>query len=66
MSLKAQPILAIPEETQRIAKTAFPKGNRYMTMRDVFGTIYTDELFEDLYPVRGQPALGAGHNYAIR
>jgi transposase len=33
-----------------------PEGNRYLEMRDVLGTIYTDELFADLYAQRGQPA----------
>jgi transposase len=39
-----------------VAHAAFPKGNRYLEMRDVLGTIYTDELFADLYPSHGQPA----------
>ena len=56
MSLQPNPILPVPEETVRVARAAFPKGNRYLEMRDVLGTIYTDELFADLYPHRGQPA----------
>ena len=56
MSLQPTPINPVPEETARVARAAFPKGNRYLEMRDVLGTIYTDELFADLYPVRGQPA----------
>jgi transposase len=39
-----------------VARAAFPKGNGYREMRDVFGTIYTDELFADVYPSHGQPA----------
>jgi transposase len=46
----------VPEETARVARAAFPKGNRYLEIRDVLGTIYSDELFADLYPQRGQPA----------
>jgi transposase len=47
----------IPELTERTARSAFPKNdNVYMKMRDVFGTVYTDEQFADLYPQRGQPA----------
>ena len=47
----------IPELTERIARAAFPRNdNVYMKMRDVFGVIYTDEQFGDLYPQRGQPA----------
>ncbi len=45
----------VPEETARVGHAAFPKGNRYLQMRDVLGTIYTDELFADLYPQKGQP-----------
>lgn len=56
MSLHPTPINPVPEETARVARAAFPKGNRYLEMRDVLGTIYTDELFADLYPQRGQPA----------
>jgi len=37
-------------------RAAFPKGNIYIHLRDTLGTIYQDELFDDLYPNRGQPA----------
>src|SRR5262245_7233130 len=56
MSLHPKPIGEIPEETRRIAQTAFPKGNLYMKMRDELGTFYRDEDFEKLYPCNGQPA----------
>jgi len=56
MSMHPSPLSPVPEETARVARAAFPKGNRYLEMRDVLGTIYTDELFADLYPRRGQPA----------
>jgi transposase len=56
MSLHPEPIGSIPEETARVAKAAFPKGNPYMKMRDEFGTFYQDEDFENLFPRRGQPA----------
>ena len=56
MSLHPSAIPPVPQETARVAHAAFPKGNRYRQMRDVFGTIYTDELFADLYPSHGQPA----------
>ena len=57
MSLKPQPIPAIPEETKRIAKAAFPKGNIYMRMRDEMGTFYQEEQFASLFPNQGQPAV---------
>ena len=57
MSLKPEIIPPVPEETARIARAAFPKGNRYMMMRDIFGTFYQDEDFSPIFPTRGQPGL---------
>ena len=45
MSLHPQPIDPIPEETARVARAAFPKGNPYMRMRDELGVFYQDEAF---------------------
>ncbi len=56
MSLKPQAISPVPAETIRVARAAYPKGNVYMQMRDVLGSIYTDEDFADLFPKDGQPA----------
>lgn len=56
MCLKPEPIDKVPEETARVARAAYPKGNIYLQLRDAFGTIYQDEPFADLYPRRGQPA----------
>jgi transposase len=56
MSLKPQAIGPVPEETARIARAAYPKGNIYIRLRDTLGTIYEDEQFADLFPQRGQPA----------
>lgn len=57
MSLKAQAVCPIPQETARVARAAYPKGNLYMQMRDVLGCIYADEDFANLFPKEGQPAL---------
>lgn len=57
MSLPRPKDLSIPEETVRAAKAAFPKGNRYLKLRDELGVIYDDADFADLYPRRDQPAL---------
>jgi transposase len=56
MSLHPQPIDPIPEETARVARAAFPKGNPYMRMRDELGVFYQDAAFAALFPARGQPA----------
>ena len=53
MSLNPCPIDPVPPETARVARAAFPKGNRYMTMRDELGVIYPNDLFADLYPQVG-------------
>lgn len=57
MSLPQRMIARVPEETAEVARKAFPKGHIYMQMRDELGPIYTDDLFADLYPVDGQPAM---------
>jgi transposase len=56
MSLKPQAICPAPQETARVARAAYPKGNVYMQMRDTLGSIYTDEDFAELFPKEGQPA----------
>lgn len=57
MSLRALPIPSVPNETARIARAAFPKGNLYLKMRDELGTFYQDDDFADLFPTRGQTAF---------
>src|ERR671931_1908931 len=56
MSLHPQAPYPIPEDTQRVARAAFPRGNLYMQMADRLGTIYHDAQFTALFPTRGQPA----------
>ena len=56
MSLHLQTDFAVPEQTARVARRAFPKGNRYTQMRDELGSLSRDEDFAGLYPRRGQPA----------
>jgi transposase len=55
VSLRPDPIGPIPDETARVARAAFPKGSRYLRMRDVLGTIFADADFAALYPARGRP-----------
>jgi len=40
-----QPIGPVTEDTVRVAKASFPKGNVYIEMRNVLGSIYEDEDF---------------------
>jgi transposase len=55
MTLHPTPVSPVPEETARIARAAVPKGNVYVQMRDVLGSIYSDEQFADLFAARGRP-----------
>ena len=57
MSIQPAPIDPVPDETRRVARAAFPKGNPYLTLRDQLGTIFQDDHFADLYPNTGQPGL---------
>jgi transposase len=59
MSLKVAALPALPAETVKVARAAFPQGNRYMRMRDEFGSFYCDEDFADLYGQRGRPGESA-------
>jgi transposase len=56
MSLHPQATYPIPEDTQRVARAAFPRGNIYMQVADHLGTLYHDTQFAALFPTRGQPA----------
>ena len=57
MSLKPTPVQPVPDETARVARAAFPKGNPYLTLRDQLGTIFQDDDFAALFPGCGQPSL---------
>ena len=56
MSLRPEPIGAVPEETARIARAAFPRGTTWLRLRDELGSIYEDTSFAALFPTHGQPA----------
>ncbi len=55
MTLQPQNEFSIPEETVRIARAVYPKGNTFMKMRDALGTIYQDQSFAHLFPSTGRP-----------
>lgn len=56
MCLHVEQQISIPEQTRQVAMAAFPKGNRYMKIRDELGTLFTDPEFADLFALQGQPA----------
>jgi transposase len=57
MSLHPQVGYLVPDETARVARAAFPRGNNLaMLMRDHLGMIFDDQQFADLFSPTGQPA----------
>jgi transposase len=56
MTLRSEDGFSIPEETARVAHAAYPKGHRYLTLRDLLGTLYQDQSFAHLFPHNGRPA----------
>ena len=56
MSLHPRPDFKIPEETQRVAHAAFPKGTLGLRIADELGPIFRDDQFAELFPTCGQPA----------
>ena len=56
MSLRPQAIYLVPNETARVARASFPKGTIATRMYDALGSIFADQQFTDLFPMRGQAA----------
>jgi hypothetical protein len=57
MSLRPSPIEPVPEETARVARAGFRKGNLLMRSRDELGVLYDDPRFASLYEARGRLAI---------
>ncbi|MGI8588769.1 MAG: hypothetical protein ACR2M0_13945 [Chloroflexia bacterium] len=57
MSLNAPVGYTIPEETERVARAAFPNGNPYLLIADELGSVYGNAQFAALFSHTGQPAL---------
>jgi transposase len=55
MSLHPCTIEPIPVQTASICRSAFPKGNLMMQLRDEVGSLYEDEQFRDCFSTQGQP-----------
>jgi transposase len=54
MTLHSQTDFTLPQETIRGARTAYPRGNALMKLRDALGTIYQDQSFASLFPHNGR------------
>lgn len=60
MSMPYSDLSKVPEETARVARKTFRKGNRYLRLRDEFGVIYQDGMFAGLFAAEGRPAQSPG------
>src|SRR5215211_5735094 len=65
MSLRPETIPPVPDVTAAAVRAAFPKGTLYVDLRTEFGTLYTDQLFADLYPLQGRPVIVAPWRLAL-
>ena len=71
MSLRPQqPLPPVPNDTARIARAAFRRGNPYALLRDRLGAVFDDVDFADLYPRPWSAGLRtmaprAGHAHAV-
>ena len=57
MPLHPSAIPPVPKDTARVAQLSFPKGNRYLTLRDRVGVIFDDSDFRDLFSAYGQTGI---------
>lgn len=60
MSLPSQPLLSVPDDTARIARAAFRRGNLYVLLRDKLGAVFADADFADLSPSSASPPMRRG------
>ncbi len=51
-----QPIPPVPDDTARVARAAFRRGNPCLLLRDRLGVMFDDAGSGDLYSKRGYPA----------
>jgi transposase len=56
MLLPSPPLPPVPDDTARVARAAFRRGNPYVLLRDKLGAVFADADFAGLYPKLGQPA----------
>src|SRR5215468_5645272 len=57
MSLRPHTLEPVPEETARVARAAFPKGNPSLLLRDTRGTLCPDDDCAACFPLEGHPGL---------
>ncbi|GAA0604218.1 hypothetical protein GCM10009416_47270 [Craurococcus roseus] len=56
MCLRPTPPPPVPADTAHVARSAFPRGNLLLGLRDGLGPVFHDRRFGRLFPTKGQPA----------
>ena len=56
MSFHPTAVDPVPDDTARVARAAFPRGNPYMRLRNKLGPLFADPAFAPLFATRGKPA----------
>jgi transposase len=59
MSIKTNEVKEIPEQTKKVAKAVFKKGNIYLKVIEELGMIFSDEEFSEMFSNTGRPAISA-------
>jgi transposase len=47
MSLHPHPLGPVPEQTTRVARAAFPRGNLYLRLRDEIGCAFRSKVISE-------------------
>ena len=50
--------LPVPDDTAKIARRAFPRGNLLLSLRDKLGPVFDDSRFAYLFPANSPFAKG--------
>ena len=56
MSLRSPLGSSLPEEAARVARSALPRGNPYLSIHDALGLVFCTPDVADRYPKEGLPA----------
>jgi transposase len=65
MTFHPHPVPPVPDATAAATLTAFPNGNPYVSLREEFGTLFTDALFADWFAPLGAPVEVAPWRLAL-
>jgi len=67
MSMRSPLAYVVPDETARVARAVFPKGNLYMEMQAELGMLYTNHQFASFFSTTGdmRPMVWSTQNVSL-